>query len=103
MLSAIIGMVLLAGHFVAVSLVSAIEYPPNPPFIGSHEAFGSRAPLLFLMLLFPINGRVMALAPGKCASSQSWIAENHRWRGPIVGHRDHRLRDADAWRLWSTI
>lgn len=53
---------LALGAFVAISLVPAIKYPPNPPAIGSAETIGPRTTLFFLILLSSVAALVLAVA-----------------------------------------
>lgn len=58
--------VLLAlAAFVAVILIPALKYPPNPPPAGLLETLGKRTTLFFLMLLVSLTAMVIAMSAGK--------------------------------------
>lgn len=42
---------LACAGFIAIALVPALKYPPNPPAIGAAETIGARTALFFIMLL----------------------------------------------------
>jgi predicted cobalt transporter CbtA len=67
---------LALGAFVAISLVPAIKYPPNPPAIGSAETIGPRTTLFFLMLLLSVAALVGAVALARQLSARygNWNA-----------------------------
>jgi len=48
--------------FIAIVLVPAIKYPPNPPSIGNPETIGIRTALYFVMIVFSVAGLVGAIA-----------------------------------------
>ncbi|MEJ2625565.1 MAG: CbtA family protein [Pseudolabrys sp.] len=50
----------LAG-FVAIVLVPAIKYPPNPPAIGNPETIGPKTGLFFVMMLLSVSAMVLAV------------------------------------------
>jgi predicted cobalt transporter CbtA len=45
---------LALGAFVAIVLVPAIKYPPNPPAVGSPDTIGARTAYFFMMLALSI-------------------------------------------------
>jgi predicted cobalt transporter CbtA len=53
---------LALGSFVAVVLVPALKYPPNPPAVGSAGTIGARTTLFFAMLALSIAAMVAAVA-----------------------------------------
>jgi len=67
---------LALGAFVAISLVPAIKYPPNPPAIGSVETIGPRTTLFFLLLLLSVTALVSAVALARHLSARygNWNA-----------------------------
>jgi predicted cobalt transporter CbtA len=53
---------LLAGlGFVAIALVPALKYPPNPPSVGNPETIGARTAAFFLMMIFSVAWMVLAV------------------------------------------
>lgn len=50
----------LAG-FVAVVVVPALKYPPNPPAIGDPETIGRRTALYFIMIAISLASSVLAI------------------------------------------
>lgn len=67
---------LALGAFVAISLVPAIKYPPNPPAVGAAETIGERTALYFLMLALSVASLVGAVALARQLSSRygNWNA-----------------------------
>jgi Probable cobalt transporter subunit (CbtA) len=66
---------LLAGAgFVALVLVPALKYPPNPPAVGEPGTIGYRSELFFSMMLISIAalGITIAIAPRLAARYGSW-------------------------------
>jgi hypothetical protein len=66
---------LLAGAgFVALVLVPALKYPPNPPAVGEPGTIGYRSELFFSMMLISIAalGIAIAIAPRLAARYGSW-------------------------------
>jgi len=53
---------LALGGFVAIVLIPAIKYPPNPPAVGSADTIGARTALFFAMLALSIAATVAAVA-----------------------------------------
>src|SRR6185503_13218283 len=53
---------LALGGFIAVVLVPALKYPPNPPAVGSADTIGPRTALFFTMLALSIAAMVAAVA-----------------------------------------
>ena len=56
---------LAAAGFLAVVLVPAIKYPPNPPSVGAAETIVYRTELYFLMLLMSVAALVLAVSIGR--------------------------------------
>ena len=50
------------GAFVAIVLVPAIKYPPNPPAVGSPDTIGTRTAYFFVMLALSIAALAAAVA-----------------------------------------
>jgi MFS family permease len=48
--------------FIAIVLVPAIKYPPNPPAIGNPDTIGMRTGLFFAMILLSVACFVLAVA-----------------------------------------
>ncbi len=67
---------LALGAFVAITLVPAIKYPPNPPAIGAAETIGPRTTLFFLMLVLSVAALVAAVALARQLSARygNWNA-----------------------------
>jgi hypothetical protein len=68
---------LLAGAgFVALVLVPALKYPPNPPAVGEPGTIGYRSVLFFSMMLISIAalGITIAMAPRLAARYGNWNA-----------------------------
>jgi hypothetical protein len=68
---------LLAGAgFVALVLVPALKYPPNPPAVGQPETIGYRSELFFSMMLVSVAalGSTVAIASRLAARYGSWNA-----------------------------
>jgi hypothetical protein len=68
---------LLAGAgFVALVLVPALKYPPNPPAVGQPETIGYRSELFFSMMLVSVAalGFTVAIASRLAARYGSWNA-----------------------------
>jgi predicted cobalt transporter CbtA len=53
---------LALGAFVAIVLVPAIKYPPNPPAVGSPDTIGMRTASFFAMLALSVAALVAAVA-----------------------------------------
>ena len=54
--------VLLAGlGFIAIAVVPALKYPPNPPSVGNPETIGARTAAFFLMMIFSLVSMVWAV------------------------------------------
>ncbi|VTZ48430.1 conserved membrane hypothetical protein [Methylocella tundrae] len=51
---------LAAAGFIAVVLIPALKYPPNPPAIGRPETIGMRTALFFSMLFFSVLAMILA-------------------------------------------
>jgi predicted cobalt transporter CbtA len=57
---------LLAGlGFVAVAVVPALKYPPNPPSVGNPETIGARTAAFFLMILLSIVSMLLTVQIGR--------------------------------------
>jgi Probable cobalt transporter subunit (CbtA) len=68
---------LLAGAgFVALVLVPALKYPPNPPAVGEPGTIGYRSELFFSMMLISIAavGITIAIAPRLAVRYGNWNA-----------------------------
>lgn len=70
---------LALGAFVAISLVPAIKYPPNPPAIGSAETIGPRTTLFLLMLLLSVTALAAAVALARHLSARYGL-----WNASII-------------------
>ena len=70
---------LALGAFVAISLVPAIKYPPNPPAIGTAETIGPRTTLFFVLLLLSVTALVSAVALARRLSARYGI-----WNDSII-------------------
>jgi predicted cobalt transporter CbtA len=53
-------MLLALAGFVAIVLVPAVKYPPNPPAIGEAETIGTRTTLHFVMVLISLLAAILA-------------------------------------------
>jgi len=47
--------------FVAIAVVPALKYPPNPPSVGNPETIGARTAAFFLMIIFSLVSMVLAV------------------------------------------
>src|ERR1700754_3079107 len=47
--------------FVAIAIVPALKYPPNPPSIGDPETIGYRTGLYFLMIVISLTALVFSM------------------------------------------
>jgi len=57
---------LLAGlGFLAIAVVPALKYPPNPPSVGNPGTIGARTAAFFLMILLSIVSMVLAVQIGR--------------------------------------
>jgi predicted cobalt transporter CbtA len=52
---------LAVAGFVAIVLVPAIKYPPNPPAIGTPETIGLRTALFFIMIALSVAGASLSV------------------------------------------
>jgi len=52
---------LALGAFVAIVLVPALKYPPNPPAVGAADTIGPRTALFFTMLALSVAALVAAV------------------------------------------
>jgi predicted cobalt transporter CbtA len=52
---------LAVAGFVAIVLVPAIKYPPNPPAIGNPETIGLRTALFFIMIALSVAGASLSV------------------------------------------
>jgi predicted cobalt transporter CbtA len=52
---------LALGGFIAIVLVPALKYPPNPPAVGSPDTIGLRTALFFTMLALSLAAMVAAV------------------------------------------
>jgi hypothetical protein len=52
---------LAVAAFIAIVLVPAIKYPPNPPAIGNPETIGLRTALFFIMIALSVAGASLSV------------------------------------------
>lgn len=71
---------LAAAAYIAIVIVPALKYPPNPPAIGDPETIGMRTGLYFLMMVISIAAMVFALSV-----KRHLIARLGAWNASIVG------------------
>ncbi|SDI96163.1 CbtA family protein [Pseudomonas abietaniphila] len=60
-----LSLLLALAAFVAVILIPALKYPPNPPPAGLLETIGKRTTLFFLMMLVSISAMVISMSAGR--------------------------------------
>lgn len=70
---------LAALGFVAVFLVPALKYPPNPPAAGDPDTLALRSSLFLLMALLSLTGAVCALL-----ARRKLLARFGRWNGTLL-------------------
>jgi predicted cobalt transporter CbtA len=56
-----LALLLALGAFVAIALVPALKYPPNPPAVGQHETVAFRTLAYFAMIALSILSLVMSI------------------------------------------
>jgi hypothetical protein len=61
---------LAVAGFVAIVLVPAIKYPPNPPSIGNPETIGLRTALFFIMIALSVTGVSLSIALARHLSAR---------------------------------
>ena len=72
---------LLAGAgFLAIALVPALKYPPNPPSVGDPQTIGYRTVLFFAMLVISIAAMGFAVTLGR-----RLVASWGRWNAALIG------------------
>lgn len=71
---------LAAAAFIAIVIVPALKYPPNPPAIGDPETIGMRTGLYFTMIAVSIAAMVFSLSVRR-----HLVARLGTWNASIVG------------------
>ena len=56
-----LGLLLAGLGFVAIVLVPALKYPPNPPAVGDPDTIGVRTALYFLMIVISLGATIAAV------------------------------------------
>jgi predicted cobalt transporter CbtA len=70
---------LALGAFVAIAIVPALKYPPNPPSVGDPETIGYRTGLYFLMIVISLTALVFSMKVRRRA-----VARFGAWNGSVV-------------------
>ncbi|CAB3750454.1 CbtA family protein [Paraburkholderia solisilvae] len=70
---------LALGAFIAVAIVPALKYPPNPPSVGDPETIGYRTGLYFLMIAISLTALVFSMKVRRHAAARVGA-----WNGAIV-------------------
>jgi predicted cobalt transporter CbtA len=70
---------LALGAFIAVAIVPALKYPPNPPSVGDPETIGYRTGLYFLMIVISLTALVFSMKVRRHAAARFGA-----WNGAIV-------------------
>ncbi|HEY3599247.1 MAG TPA: CbtA family protein [Paraburkholderia sp.] len=70
---------LAAGAFMAITIVPALKYPPNPPSVGDPETIGYRTGLFFLMIAISLTALVFSMKVRRRAAARLGA-----WNGAIV-------------------
>jgi predicted cobalt transporter CbtA len=70
---------LALGAFIAIAIVPALKYPPNPPAIGDPETIGYRTGLYFLMIAISLTALVFSIKLRRYAAARFGA-----WNGSIV-------------------
>jgi predicted cobalt transporter CbtA len=67
---------LALGAFLAVAIVPALKYPPNPPSVGDPETIGYRTGLYFLMIVISLTALVFSMKVRRHAAARfgAWNA-----------------------------
>jgi len=70
---------LALGAFVAIAIVPALKYPPNPPSVGDPETIGYRTGLYFLMIAISLAALVFSMKVRRHAAARFGA-----WNGSIA-------------------
>jgi len=70
---------LALGGFLAIAIVPALKYPPNPPSVGDPETIGYRTGLYFLMIVISLTALVFSMKVRRRA-----VARFGAWNGSIA-------------------
>ncbi|GAB2893171.1 CbtA family protein [Paraburkholderia jirisanensis] len=70
---------LALGAFVAIAIVPALKYPPNPPSVGDPETIGYRTGLYFLMIAISLTALVFSMKVRRHAAARLGA-----WNGSIA-------------------
>jgi predicted cobalt transporter CbtA len=70
---------LALGAFLAIAIVPALKYPPNPPSVGDPETIGYRTGLYFLMIVISLTALVFSMKVRRRAAVRFGA-----WNGSIV-------------------
>jgi predicted cobalt transporter CbtA len=70
---------LALGAFMAIAIVPALKYPPNPPSVGDPETIGYRTGLYFLMIVISLTALVFSMKVRRRA-----VARFGAWNGSII-------------------
>lgn len=65
-----LALLLALGAMVAISLVPAIKYPPNPPSVGLHETIQLRTATYFILIGLSLAGLALGVMVGRRAASK---------------------------------
>jgi hypothetical protein len=71
---------LALGAFLAIAIVPALKYPPNPPSVGDPETIGYRTGLYFLMIVISLTALVFSMKVRRRA-----VGRFGAWNGSIAG------------------
>ena len=71
---------LAAAGFLAVVLVPALKYPPNPPAVGAPDTIVYRTELYFFMLLVSVAALILAVSLGRQLAGRYGT-----WNGTLAG------------------
>ena len=84
---------LAAAGLVAIVLVPALKYPPNPPSVGQADTIGYRTGMYFLMMLISLAAMIAAIAIGRRLAGRYGI-----WNAALIAaagvRRGYRRRAA---------
>jgi predicted cobalt transporter CbtA len=70
---------LALGAFVAIAIVPALKYPPNPPAVGDPDTIGYRTGLYFLMIAISVTALVFSMKVRRHVAMRLGT-----WNGSIV-------------------
>jgi predicted cobalt transporter CbtA len=70
---------LALGAFIAIAIVPALKYPPNPPSVGDPETIGYRTGLYFLMIVISLTALVFSMKVRRRAAARFGA-----WNGSII-------------------